>query len=126
MPLEFPEHLAMANLPTPIGRLRWQGLDVWVKRDDLTGSALTGNKVRKLDFLMAEATKQGAETVITCGGIQSNHARATAIAGAMNGMRSVLFLRGDPPSVPDGNVLLDRLVGARIIYITPEQYSKQR
>jgi D-cysteine desulfhydrase len=93
----------------------------WVKRDDHTGSELMGNKVRKLEYLMAEAIAEGATHVVTCGGAQSNHARATAFAAAQLGMRSVLVLRTDDPSAPPaptGNILLDRLVGATIVWIT--------
>ena len=85
-PIHWPEAVELAHLPTPVqylsrlsGRI---GREIFVKRDDLTGSALSGNKVRKLDFLMAEAVRSGAQTVFTCGGIQSNHARATAVASA--------------------------------------------
>src|SRR5512140_1758728 len=83
---------------------------IWLKRDDHTGSELMGNKVRKLEYLMAEAIDQGATHVITCGGEQSNHARATAFAAAQLGMASVLILRCDDPAHPPaatGNILLD-------------------
>jgi D-cysteine desulfhydrase len=97
-----------------------------VKRDDLTGSVLSGNKIRKLEFILADARAKGADTVITCGGLQSNHCRATALAAAGVGLRSVLFLRGQPEPVADGNVLLDLLAGARLVHITREQYSQER
>jgi D-cysteine desulfhydrase len=80
-----------------------------------------GNKVRKLEYLMAEALAQEATHVVTCGGEQSNHARATAFAAAQLGMKSVLILRTDDPSAPPsptGNILLDRLVGAEIVWIS--------
>jgi D-cysteine desulfhydrase len=80
-----------------------------------------GNKVRKLEYLMAEAVAQQATHVITCGGEQSNHARATAFAAAQLGMKSVLILRTDDPArppVPTGNILLDRLVGAELRWIS--------
>jgi D-cysteine desulfhydrase len=101
------------------------GLDLWVKRDDATGGAEAGNKIRKLELLLADAQARGAGTVITCGGLQSNHARATALAAASLGMRAVLYLRTPDPSATlplSGNVLLDRLAGAEIRLITPEQY----
>ena len=120
----------LARLPTPIEP--WRPPDVpaghslWIKRDDLTGVGLSGNKIRKLEFLLADAHAGGCDTVITCGGIQSNHARATALAACRTGMRSVLFLRtregeNDPGLV--GNLLIDRLAGAGIRWITPEQYA---
>ncbi|MEN8150480.1 MAG: D-cysteine desulfhydrase family protein [Planctomycetota bacterium] len=126
--LNWPDSLELAHLPTPVQKLdrlsARVGREIWVKRDDLTGSALSGNKIRKLDFLMAGALRAGAETVWTCGGIQSNHARATAVAAARLGLTSRLYLRvaGEPPERAEGNVLLDRLVGAEITWVTPEEY----
>ena len=76
--------MSLARLPTPIevfDRIR-DGWTVLVKRDDLTGAALSGNKVRKLEYLLAEARARGAHRVLTCGGVQSNHCRATAVAAA--------------------------------------------
>lgn len=116
----------LAHLPTPVQRFealdRWIGSEVWVKRDDMTGGAEAGNKLRKLEYLVADAERRGARTLITCGGIQSNHARATAIVAARRGLRSLLFLRGELPGTLSGNLLLDRLVGADIRTISPEQY----
>jgi D-cysteine desulfhydrase len=124
--------LALAHLPTPIQKPRRladaMGIDLWVKRDDMTGGAEAGNKIRKLELLLADAMEQRADTVITCGGIQSNHARATALLAASLGLRAVVLLRVtsgdlDPDKAPlEGNVLLDRLVGAEIRLITPETY----
>lgn len=124
--------LSLAHLPTPLQRPRRfveaTGIDLWVKRDDMTGGAEAGNKIRKLEFLLGEALSLQADTVLTCGGLQSNHARATALAAASLGMRAVLFLRTndptlDPADAPlEGNVLLDRLAGAEIRFISPEQY----
>jgi D-cysteine desulfhydrase len=124
--------LRLAHLPTPLvhaPRLgAAMGLDLWVKRDDMTGGPEAGNKIRKLEILLADAVAQGADTLVTCGGIQSNHARATAICAAALGLRAVLYLRVADPSAPppiDGNVLLDRLVGAEIRLITPAQYQER-
>ncbi len=121
--------LRLARLPTPLERLdrlsSRLGVDLWIKRDDLTGGVETGNKLRKLEYLLAEARGQGADTLVTCGGIQSNHARATAAVAARLGMRSVLVLRtADPAADPgfEGNVLLDRLLGARLVLITPGEW----
>jgi D-cysteine desulfhydrase len=97
------------------------GTKIWVKRDDQTGSELSGNKVRKLEYLMAEAVAQGATHVLTCGGEQSNHARATALAAAQLGLASTLVLRCDDPAHPPAataNILLDRLAGAELRWIT--------
>ncbi len=105
--------------------LRQGGAPVWIKRDDETGSDLSGNKVRKLEFLLAEAVERRCDVVITCGGIQSNHCRATAVAARRLGLDSVLFLRGSAPSSADGNLLLDLLVDARLVFITPEEYARR-
>lgn len=116
----------MARLPTPLERVERirEGWTVTVKRDDLTGTSLTGNKVRKLEYLLAEAQAGRARRVVTCGGVQSNHCRATAIAAARLGLDCVLFLRtAEPaPDTPTGNLRLDRLVGADVRFITPAQY----
>lgn len=100
-------------------------MEIYIKRDDLTGVVLSGNKVRKLEFVLAEALAQKADTVLTCGAAQSNHARATAVAAAMLGLRSRLLLRTPDPASPppaEGNILLDRMAGAEIVWITPEEY----
>lgn len=113
--------LALARTPTPLVPLprisAELGLEVWVKRDDQTGLELSGNKVRKLEWLLADAQAQGADTIITCGGVNSNHARATAIAAVQLGLHPYLILRGADRSPPIGNLLLDRYVGAEIEFI---------
>lgn len=127
------ERIALANLPTPLqpaDRLSeaWGGPRIWVKRDDLTGFGLSGNKVRKIEFHAAAARAAGATTLITTGAVQSNHCRATALAGAQLGFKCHLLLRtadGRQPGNAVGNHLLHRLSGATIDYATPEDY-KQR
>ncbi len=120
--------LPLAHLPTPIQRPRRlveaTGIDLWVKRDDMTGGAEAGNKIRKLEYLLAEAISLECDTVITCGGLQSNHSRATALCAASLGLKTILLLRtNDPDNVTvDGNLLLDRLAGAEVRFISPEQY----
>lgn len=128
----MPEKLALAHLPTPLFRSdaldRLLGTRVWVKRDDFTASGASGNKIRKLEYLLADALARRASVVLTCGGQQSNHARATAILCAELGLRSVLLLRTRDPERPPplvGNLLLDRLVGAEVRFITPEQYRER-
>ena len=119
-----PPRVRLANTPTRGHWMRYGeklGARIWIKRDDHTGSELMGNKVRKLEYLMAEALQQQATHVITCGGEQSNHARATAMAAAQLGLKSVLILRTENPEKPPaitGNILLDRLVGAEIRWIS--------
>jgi len=100
-----------------------------MKRDDLTGSSLTGNKVRKLEYLLADAEAQGADIILTCGGDQSNHCRATAIAARQRGLDSMVFLRViDPRNPPPlaSNSLLDRLVGATVNFISRGDYARRR
>jgi D-cysteine desulfhydrase len=124
--------ITLAHLPTPI----WHnsaldeivGCEVWVKRDDMTSGAAAGNKIRKLEYLLGEAALGQATTVLTCGGIQSNHARATAIAARELGMRAILFLRtvdGKAPAKAEGNVLLDLMVGAETRFVTAERYAQR-
>lgn len=128
----MPSKLDLAHLPTPLFRSdaldALVGARVWVKRDDMTGGAESGNKIRKLEYLLAAALEQGADTVITCGGFQSNHARATALLARRLGLRPVLLLRtlSSPPPTPDtGNALIDALAGAEIRAISPEQYRRR-
>jgi D-cysteine desulfhydrase len=128
----MPRKLALAHAPTPLWRNEALdaliGAEVWVKRDDASAGAEAGNKIRKLEYLLAAALDRGAGTVITCGAAQSNHARATAILAASLGLRSVLFLRTPNPAVPPptlGNLLLDRLVGADVRFITPAEYTRR-
>lgn len=130
---EYPERLSLACLPTPLVELQrlgeslGTGQRVWVKRDDLTGCAISGNKVRKLEFTLADAILQGADTIITCGGVQSNHCRATAVLGAQLGLKVHLILRGMPEelAIPSGNVLLDLLCGATVELHPPQEYTRR-
>jgi D-cysteine desulfhydrase len=127
-----PERIRRARLPTPIDHARRLsqklGVELLVKRDDLTGAALSGNKIRKLEFLFAEAVAQGCDTVITCGGEQSNHCRATALAAAELGLGSFLLLRTDDPKAPptaEANILLDKLAGATIRWVSRDEYKRR-
>jgi D-cysteine desulfhydrase len=118
--------LALAPTPLlPLERLsRELGVELWVKRDDLTGLLETGNKIRKLEFLLGEATAQGADTLITCGTVQSNCCRAVSAVAARLGMRAILALKGAAPKECDGNLLLDRLLGADIRYVDDDAWRK--
>jgi len=115
-----PARLELALAPTPILKLdrlsRRLGVEIHVKRDDLTGLLESGNKVRKLEFLVGEALQQGADTLITCGPPQSNGCRAVAAVAARLGLKAVLAIRGERPAVYDGNLLLTRLLGADTHY----------
>lgn len=112
--------------PTPIETLPRLGAELGValsiKRDDFSGFGGGGNKVRKLEYLMAEALAAKAQVLITTGGHQSNHARMVAAAACRFGMDSVLVLRGNPPSEYQGNLLLDRLFGATLEFLEPTEY----
>lgn len=133
---DLPDRLNLSHRPTPLTELgsasEVLGVRLRVKRDDLTGSHLSGNKIRKLDFILADALAKEATTVITCGGLHSNHCRATALAAASLGLQAVLLLRtrnghtGDLPSPLHGNLLLDHIAGARFVTCTPEAYRDQR
>ena len=115
--------IPLAPAPSPVeelARLREAlggGPRLLVKRDDAIGFAFGGNKVRKMRLVGAAAAGEGADTLITCGGVQSNHARATAATAARLGMRCVLVANGAPPPRPTANALLDTLLGADIRYV---------
>lgn len=130
MELIHPRRVSLAALPTRITSLDRLSDDlggplISVKRDDQTGSDLSGNKVRKLEYLLAEAVGKRSTVVITCGGVQSNHCRATAIAARILGMDSYLVLRGEEPADIDGNLLLDQLVGAQFHYISTKDWKRR-
>jgi len=127
----YPKRLKLALTPTPLQfmpRLTAElgGPQIWFKRDDLTGATLSGNKIRKLEFSLAEALKLRADVVITAGGTQSNHCRATALCCAQLGLECHLVLRGEPEVPADGNLLLDHLAGARCSFYPREVYSSRR
>ena len=129
MALVYPARKLLARLPTPLEPLDrlsalLDGPRIWIKRDDLTECAASGNKIRKLEFLLAEAEQRGCDTLITCGGVQSNHARATALMGARHGFRVHLVLRGERPECADGNLMLDELAGATIEFHPNKDYSR--
>lgn len=120
----------LAATPTPIQRLEslsdnYPG-ELYVKRDDDTAGVAQGNKIRKLEYLLGDAIDEGADTVITAGGLQSNHCRATAVCARRLGLDPYLLLHGDEPDVFDGNLLLDKLAGAEVEYITESTYRKHR
>jgi len=115
--------LMLAPLPTPVeamtglAAMLGGGPKLFVKRDDTLGFAFGGNKVRKLSLLGARAQVQGCDTLITAGGLQSNHARVTAATAVRLGMRAVLVVNGTPPAHPTANALLDGLLGADVMYV---------
>ncbi len=115
---EFPRQ-SLGFFPTPLHELKnlsaaLGGPRLFIKRDDLTGLALGGNKTRKLEYLVGAAVAKEADTLITAGAIQSNHCRQTAAAAARMGMTCHLVLGGSEPQTANGNLLLDGLLGATI------------
>ncbi len=123
MPSFDSPRLELIAEPTPVhemGALREElggGPRLLVKRDDVIPFGFGGNKVRKLEYVLVEATDAGADTLVTLGGIQSNHARATAAAAAALGMKCVLIINGVPQDTPTGNARLEQILGAEIEYI---------
>jgi 1-aminocyclopropane-1-carboxylate deaminase/D-cysteine desulfhydrase-like pyridoxal-dependent ACC family enzyme len=111
--------VALATLPTPLerGPELPGGARLWVKRDDLTGLGVGGNKARKLEFLCAEALAAGARSLVTVGGGQSNHSRMTAAAGARLGLAVHLVLAGERPERLEGNTALASLFGAQLHFV---------
>jgi D-cysteine desulfhydrase family pyridoxal phosphate-dependent enzyme len=105
-------------MPRLAARLGTASKNLLIKRDDAIAFGFGGNKVRKLAFVAAHAKAQGADTLITAGGVQSNHARATASAAAKLGMRAILVANGQAPALPAGNALLDALLGAEMVYVS--------
>ena len=122
---DFPR-VSLAVLPTPIQQLenisRILGTNVWIKRDDMTGIGLGGNKVRKLEFLLAEAKARGAEIVFTTGGAQSNHAMLTAACAARLGMRCTLILKKRGVTDHKGNLILDDIFNAQVEFMDTDSY----
>lgn len=119
--------LSLGVFPTPIQKLqnisRLLGTQVYIKRDDLTGLGLGGNKVRKLEYLLAEARAQGAEVVFTTGGAQSNHAMLTAAAARKLGMTPILILKKRGVTGRQGNQLLEHLMGVDVRFMDTDDYA---
>ena len=109
-----------ASFQPPAAPPAERAVQFWIKRDDQTGLAGGGNKTRKLELLLADALAQGSDTLLTTGAVQSNHCRQTAAAAACAGLACHLVLGGGPPAQPNGNFLLDGLLGAKIHWTTRE------
>ncbi len=126
MNVDYLPRVSLAQLPTPVEEMprlakHLNGPRLLVKRDDQTGLATGGNKARKLEFLVADALAQGADTLITAGAAQSNHCRQTAAAAARLGLGCALVLGGEAPDVAQGNLLLDKLLGAELYWCGPHR-----
>lgn len=124
---QYPK-LHMSLLPTPVHRLdrisRLLAANIYCKRDDLTGLAFGGNKTRKLDFLIADAMRRNADTLIAIGANQSNFCRMAAAAGVINGLETHLVLGGEEPEKPTGNLLVDHLLAARIRHVASDDWGR--
>lgn len=122
--------LSLANLPTKIQKMeRWSaecGRNIYIKRDDQTGSEWSGNKCRKLEFTAMEAKENGCNLLITCGGIQSNHCRATVSVATYLGMKSAVLLRVSEEPPVEGNYFLDMLLGADVRFCNRDEYANHR
>lgn len=120
------EKVSLGIFPTPVHRLDGVscalGAQVYIKRDDLTGLGLGGNKVRKLEYLLAQAKKQGAQVVMTTGGAQSNHAMLTAAAAKKLGMTPILILKKRGVTARQGNQLLEHLMGVDVRFMDTDSY----
>ena len=118
--------LSLGVYPTPFYKLEnisaRYGKNIWIKRDDLCGVALGGNKVRKLEFLLADAKAQGCDTVFTTGGAQSNHAMLTAACAARLGMKCILILKKRGVTEHKGNLVLDDIYGADVRFMNTDSY----
>ena len=119
--------VALSQLPTPLVALsrisRMYGQRVYCKRDDLTGFAFGGNKTRKLEYLLAEAQRAGADTIVAVGAVQSNFCRVAAAAAARAEMACYLVLGGAMPRVPTGNVALDEILGAKLKFCASQDWN---
>lgn len=130
--IDYPSRLKLAQVPTPLEFLprateRWgRGKRLWIKRDDLTGSVLTGNKIRKLEFIAAHAVDHELATLVTCGGVQSNHCRATALVASRLGLGCHLVLRADQEEAAiTGNFLLDQIAGATFEILPAARWGRE-
>lgn len=123
---QFPK-VSLGLFPTPVHRLgnisSMLNTNVYIKRDDLTGLGLGGNKVRKLEYLLADARRQHAGVVFTTGGAQSNHAMLTAAAAGKLGMKAILILKKRGVTEQVGNQLLEHLMGTEVIFMDTDDYA---
>ncbi len=121
--MKTPNKVQLAFLPTPLQKINFEGKNFLIKRDDMTGFELTGNKVRKLEYLIYQARKEKADYIFTEGGEQSNHARATVIAASQFGIKSKIFLWGKDRTNPEGNLFLDKYFNSEIMFLNKKVYA---
>ena len=125
MRIEKIPRIRIGRLPTPLEKLSnfskaINAPNLYIKRDDMTGIGYGGNKIRKLEFLLADALSEGVDTIITTGGVQSNFTRETTACATKLGLKTILVLIGDEPEEYRGNLLLEKLMGAEIHFVSAE------
>ena len=125
---QYPPQKSFGVYPTPIAPLniffgKNKRYDIWIKRDDLTGLELSGNKVRKLEYIFADVESKQSNHIITCGGIQSNHCRTTAFLASKMSYDCTLFLKGLIPDIKTGNYLMNSLLNIKIKNVTNDEYN---
>jgi D-cysteine desulfhydrase len=124
--MKKPKSLHLANLPTPIQKVSFDKKTFLIKRDDFTGFEFSGNKIRKLNYLLADALEKKAKYVLTVGGEQSNHVRATVSAAASLGMKTIAYLWGKDRKPSQGNLLLDKIFGAELRFLSLKDFLKSK
>ena len=126
----FPSKISLSYLNTPITKLesisKVLNKNIFIKHDEMTGMELSGNKIRKLEYSLKEAVDFGANVIITCGAIQSNHARATVVASRKLGLDVHLVLRGEEPEQYLGNLLINKIMGAKISFLDNQSFLKHQ
>lgn len=123
------ETISLGLFPSPMHELKnlektVDGQAVWIKRDDITGLGFGGNKLRKLQYILKEVLDGGYTTLLTYGGMQTNHGRLTAATAAACGLKSVLLCYGTPPEQASGNLILDRMMGAEVVFMDTTEIRK--
>ena len=129
--ISLPDKFNLASVPTPIEFVPFlstmaskkRPVRIFIKREDYTHLYATGNKIRKLEYLLFDAVNKKKKVIFTCGGMQSNHARATAILAKTMGLESVLFLRANEVVESQGNYLLDKLWATEIVFVSDHEYA---
>ena len=122
--MKKPGKIKLAHLPTPLEQLIFRNKKFLIKQDDYTGLDFSGNKIRKLEYLLYRAKRKGTEIIFTCGGEQSNHCRATVSAAAKVGIKTKLFLWGDDSKNSEGNLFLDKMYGTEISFLNKTNYNR--
>lgn len=124
--MKTPKSLKLANLPTPVFKITFEKKTFYIKRDDFTGFEYSGNKIRKLNYLLNDALEQKAKYILTVGGEQSNHVRATIAAAASLGLKTIAFLWGKDSENAQGNLFLDKVFGAELRFLNHSEFLRSK